>query len=390
MRLKHLTGALFWLYAIDRVGKTITIAHFMGKRRPKMPDPAPTITLLQPITLGASDLQAALEARAKLRYPANIQHLLVCDRGDSMSKGICNRWIKEHRGLDALIIEVESEGGIASKTAKLQAGLAHAANDIVVCVDDDIILRPDAVRTLIPYLAEPGAGAAFGIACYIDWSNLPSGLMSAFVNTNALFTYIPGTYLTEPFTITGHIFAVPRVLLLRSGGFSGLENNIADDHILAERIRNAGLRVIQSPMIYDVVNHLPAMRDYAAQMKRWFVFPRQALIPLMTPKQQAITLLLSLGNMIPGLMALIALITRKRIAISALIQTMAIFNITHTLAETLYLKHHPPITRRLLLTLSALISPIQIAASLLSNNDIVWRGRRLKIERGGGFVEDRR
>lgn len=380
-----LTTLLSWLYILDRAAKTAAVAHFFGKKKPAAS--LPSVTLLQPITLGASNLQSALEARSNLQYSAPIQHLLLCDAGDLVSQGICKSWIAKHPDLQVTIVEVESPGGMASKTAKLQAGLTHVANEVVCCVDDDIILRHDALSTMIPYLCPPKAGAVFGLACYTDWSNLPSSLMSAFVNSNALLTYIPGTYVTEPFTITGHIFAVRRSTLNEVGGFEGLENNIADDHILAEKVRGAKLLIVQTPMIYDVENHFNTFAQYAAQMKRWFVFPRQALMPLMSPKEQAITLALSAGNMIPSVLLITALLTRKRSAFAAFARSMAAFNIAYTLCEKLYLKRSTPLWRRPIVALIALLSPLQIIASLFSGDEIEWRGRRLRIERGGDFTD---
>ena len=388
-RVDRIASALSWAYIVDRGLKFAVVAHFFGRRPPSGPETWPSITLLQPVTRGASSLRVVLDARAALDYPARIQHLLVCDAGDAASRVVCRDWMARHPHLDAAIVEVESEGGVASKTAKLEAGLARATGDVVCCVDDDIVLRLDTLRVMLPYLGENGVGAVFGLACYTEWSNLPSSLMSAFVNSNALLTYVPGAYLTEPFTITGHIFAARRDLLERVGGFAGLENNIADDHLLAEKVRGARLRAEQTPMVYDVENHLRTLSEYAAQMKRWFVFPRQALVPLMTPREQAITVALSLGNMIPTTLAVLALLTRRRRAVAALARSMAAFGIVYAACERLYLKRHTPPRRWAAVAVSALLAPLQIVGALVSNDEIEWRGRRLRIRRGGGFTEIR-
>jgi ceramide glucosyltransferase len=386
-KLDKIAATLSWVYIIDRGLKFAAVAHFFGRRPPPGPETWPSVTLLQPITRGASSLRAVLDARAALVYPAGIQHLLVCDAGDAASQRVCRDWLARHPHLDAAIAEVESARRIASKTAKLEAGLARATGDVVCCVDDDIVVRPDTLLCMLPYLGEKGVGAVFGLACYTDWSNLPSSLMSAFVNSNALLTYVSGTYLTEPFTITGHIFAVRRDLLARVGGFAGLENNIADDHLLAEKVRGERLRAAQTPMVYDVENHLRTLSEYAAQMKRWFVFPRQALMPLMTPREQAITVALSLGNMIPTTLAVLALLTRRRRAIAALARSMAAFGIVYAACERLYLKRHTPPRRWAAVAVSALLAPLQIVGALISNDEIEWRGRRLRIRRGGEFTE---
>lgn len=385
---------LSWVYVLERAAKMAAVVHFFGKQRPHEPDAWPGVTLLQPITRGASDLRAALDARARLDYAEEIQHLLVCDAADGVSQAACEEWIERNPGLKASIVSVEAAGAqigapIASKIAKMQAGIALAVGEVVCCVDDDIILRPKALRVMLPYLYEPGAGAVFGLACYTDWGNLPSSLMSAFVNANALLTYVPGTYPAEPFTITGHIFALRRETLDEVGAFAGLENNAGDDHVLARKIRDMGMRAVQTPMIYDVENHLNGMADYAAQMKRWFVFPRQMLLPMLTLREKAVTFGLSTGNVIPGLLLLLSLLTRRRAPLKALGRSMAAFSVVYLLCEIVYLKRTTPLWRWPVVALAALVAPAQIVAALFSSNEVEWRGRRIRIEVGGDFTDVR-
>jgi len=374
---------LLALFALDRLLKMAAVIHFFGKPRPPAPDSWPSVTLLQPVTRGANSLSAALNARAALEYPAHIQHLLVCDASDAESRAICRRWVARWPELDARIIAVESSGGIALKTVKLQAGLSYAEGEVVCCVDDDIILRPYAFRTMLPYLYQRKAGAVFGLACYTDWSNLPSSLMSAFVNSNALLTYIPATYLTRPFTITGHLFALRRDTLERLGDFKGLERSIADDHDLARRLRAAGLHAVQTPTIYDVENHLPTIRTYFDQMKRWFVIPRQSLMPFMTAGELLVTFVGSAGNFIPAILALIAAYRRREDAVRLLAISQAILAALYAFCELFYLKRSAPLRRRWLVNVVGLVSPLQIVAALLSSDEIEWRGRKLRIKQGG-------
>ena len=81
-RLNRLAWFLAALYALDRLLKLLAVHRFL--RRPAPPAPAqwPSVSLVQPITRGASDLPGALACRAALRYAGHVQHILICDRGD--------------------------------------------------------------------------------------------------------------------------------------------------------------------------------------------------------------------------------------------------------------------------------------------------------------------
>ena len=263
-QLRNGVARLSWLlagiYVLDRALKMAAVIQFFRQPEPVGPPSGegwPSVSLLQPITRGASNLPAALACRAALTYPGALQHILICDAGDSNTLALCRDWLAELPQLDATILAVSVQGqAIASKVEKLNAGLADADGEILCFVDDDINLRPDAVQRLVGELLQPGVGAVFGLACYTDWSNPWSSLLSGFVNSNALLNYIPLARLTEPYTITGHLYALKRSTFTDIGGLAGLDERIDDDHELARRVRRAGYRCVQSAVIYDVENHL--------------------------------------------------------------------------------------------------------------------------------------
>lgn len=383
-----LAWGLLGVFAVDRALKLASVVHFFRRKPPRPPSPWPAVTLLQPISQGASDLRAALLARAKLDYPAQVQHLFVCDEADEESQAACRDLMRESPGLSGEVVVVpRGASPMSFKTVKLQAGMSHATGDVVCCVDDDVVLRTDALTTLVPYLYEPKAGAVFGLACYTSWRNLPTSLMSAFVNANALLSYIPLTYMAEPFTITGHCYALRREVLQAVGEFRGMEQHFGDDHELAWRLRDKGLLSAQTPLVYDVVNHFDTLREYAAQMKRWFVFPRQMLLPAMTNRERAVSFAGSAGNLVPGLLLLLALVTRGPAPVRSLASSLGLSAVIYALCERLYLKRRTPLKCWPFTLAATLIAPFQVVWALLSDDVIEWRGRRVRVLKGGQYQE---
>lgn len=383
--LDRLVIACALLFALDRLLKLLAVVHFM--RRPPDPAPAawPSVSLVQPITHGATNLADNLRARAALAYPSTVQHLLVCDEGDDQSREECHALLADYPHLQAeLVVVSSSEGAPTSKITKLRAGLALASGEVICSIDDDVAPRPDTLSRLLAPLQAANNGAVFGLACYTSWDDTWSSLMSAFVNANALLSYVPLCYLVEPFTITGHLFALRRATLDAVGGFDGMEQRIDDDHELARRIRRAGLRVVQTPVIYDVANKLDR-RSYAAQMHRWFVIPREAMLPWLTARERLMLVVGSCGNLLPGLIALLAVVTRRRTAWLMLGTTLTLHTAVYALCEHRYLKRGTPLWRRPLVILTALATPFHIIWAILSGNAIRWRGQRLYLRRGGYF-----
>jgi ceramide glucosyltransferase len=370
------------LFALDRAWKQAAVWHFFRRPRPADPAAWPAVSLLQPITRGAVELALTLRSRLELDYPAPIQHLLICDQADAGSQRSCRELAAAFPAADIRLILVDSAGPIASKIEKLQAALPIAAGDVLAFVDDDVRLRPAALRELLPYLDEPRAGSAFGLACYVNWRTWPGSAMSAFVNANALLNYIPLCYLSEPFTITGHCFALRREVFAAAGGLEGMAGRIDDDHELARRVRRAGLRNIQTPMIYDVDNDLPAWRDYGRQMQRWFVLPRLLMLPQLSRRDRLVTALGGAGNILPTLSAILAALGGRR-GRRGMLATAIVWLATYLIGERRYLGRPAPLGRWPALAIAAIVAPAQIVRGLLRGDEIHWRGQRLRIGRDG-------
>jgi ceramide glucosyltransferase len=385
--LDRLACVLAALFALDRLLKLLAVVSFFRRPQPASPERWPTVTLLQPITRGASNLLAALRTRARLAYPASMQHLLICDAQDRESQAIVAAYLDEFPELCAELILVEPEnsmpGAVARKLDKLQAALPHTSGEVLCFVDDDVLLRPDSLRVLVPYLFQPEVGLAFGLPCFTNWQTVWSSLISALINAHMLLSFVSLTFLTAPIRINGHVFAFRREIFEHVGGFDGMERQIDDEFAIPQRLRAYNLRAAQTPAIYDIDNALDSARAYNRQFKRWFVMPRQAMMPSLTPQQKLITALMSFTLPLPGIVALLALWTRRRLAWLALIGSLGIFAGVYALCERRYLQRPMPLKRWLLLSVVAVWTPLQIVWTMWRGNEVEWRGQRLLLRRDG-------
>jgi ceramide glucosyltransferase len=330
-------------------------------------------------------LHNALQARAWLDYPATIQHVLICDTTDEVSQAIVASFLADFPALQAQVVLVQPEKGraVVSKIEKLQAALPQATGHVFCFVDDDVSLRPHSLKVLVPYLFEPEAGVAFGLPCFTNWQTIWSSLISGLINAHMVLSFVALTYLTNPFRINGHIFAFRREIFQQMGGFDGLEQHIDDEYEIAKRVRTHSLRAMQTPLIYDIDNALPTRQAYTRQFKRWFVMPRQAMMPSLTTLECMIAGLSSLTLPIPSILALLTLLTRRRSTVVALSTTLTLFGTAYALCEKGYLQRRTPLRGWLLLPVVAIWLPLHILWTLLLNNEVDWRGQRLRLLRNG-------
>jgi ceramide glucosyltransferase len=379
--LTSLAIALAALYILDRTWKMATIVHFFRQPSPPAPGIWPTLSLIQPVTASSNDLRAVLTRRAKDLYPGKLEQIIVFDAEDVASQNLCHEIMDQFPAWQPRIVQVQ-EPGVAMKAVKQLAGLEQATGEVVCFVDDDILLRPETLPILVCHL-QKGVGAAFGLACYTNWQTIWGGLMSSFVNSNVLLNYIPITYLTDPYTITGHIYALRRANFDAVGGLTGMAQRLDDDHELARRVIRGGLLNCQTPAIYDVDNQLSTLTAFLAQMKRWFVFPRETMLPGTSPRQKIITMATTLHNLLPGLMLLVALF--QPAARTVLAVCLLIFYAIYSWGTYVYLKSRTPLWAWPLLLLVVLILPFLILLLLFSDSTIQWRGQKIHVKRGGEY-----
>ena len=369
------------LYMLDRMWKMATIVHFFRHAYPPEPQVRSTLSLIQPVTDSPNDLRAVLALRAQKLYPGKVEQIIIFDAEDTRSQDICRSVMAQFVSWQPKIV-LAQDVGIAMKTVKQLAGLERATGEVVCFVDDDILLRPETLPSLVRYL-QAGTGATFGLACYTNWQTLWGGLMSAFVNANVLLNYIPVTYLTNPYTITGHIYAMSRTNFDAVGGLTGMAQRLDDDHELARRVMRGGLLNCQTPAIYDVDNHLSTLTAFLAQMKRWFVFPRETMLPGTSLRQQILTMAASLPNLLPGFILLVALV--QPAAWLALAVCLLVFYTIYIWSTQAYLKCRTPLWAWPLLLLVAVVLPFLILVLLFSDSTIQWRGQKIHVKRGGEY-----
>ncbi len=382
--MQLLTWLVPLLYAIDRALRLATISRFFRRPLPPAPSVWPSITVIVPVTRSPNDLRTALAVHAGLDYPAPVQHLFVCDLGDSATQALVRDVIAAQPDWNArMLLARPAAGAIATKITKLQTALPIAQGAIFCFVDDDVCLPADALQILVRYLQVPGVGAVFGLARYTAWETPWSSLMSLFVNAWALPSYVPLSYLMEPYTITGHCFALRRDHFAAIGGLSGMAQRVDDDHELARRVRAHGLRCVQTPLIYAIENRLATAQAHHAQFRRWFILPRQTMLPQLTRRERALTALASVGNLLPPLTLILALVRRRRSSLTALASCLLLFFGSYAWLDRRYLGGGTPARRWPLLLITALLTPLQMIAASMGEPVILWRGQWLRIRRDG-------
>lgn len=349
--------------------------------------PPRLVSILQPILSGDPTLPQTLAHNLAAHSTYAREFLWLVDEDDTLGQATCTALIAAHPDAGVrLLLQPPPPQGANPKTFKLVNGLAAARGDVICVLDDDTMLPAGGLEQCLPYLAQPGAGLAFGLPYQVNFTNAWSGLIALFVNTNSLPTYVPYASLHEPVTINGMFYALRRTTLDQLGGFDGLEPILADDFAVAQRVRSHGLHLVQTPLRHAISTQVPSLHRYLSLMQRWFIFPRESLLRHLPWREQVLVYALALvPTLLPPLLLLGLLLWPS----TPLATLLALYFATSWAAflhlDRAYLGHPTPTAWSLLVPALQVVFPLQLLAALLLPQRITWRGHVMQVERGGSF-----
>jgi ceramide glucosyltransferase len=364
-----------------------TVEHFFRRPRPAPRRRVNRVSILQPILSGDPTLARTLGHNLATPCAVPREFIWLVDEEDRVAQQICSDLCAAY--LDAGVqiqLLPRAPQGQNPKTFKLVRGLAAATGDVICVLDDDTMLPAGGLELCLPYLDEPGAGLAFGLPYQVNFGNPWSSLVAAFVNSSSLLTYIPYTALHEPVTINGMFYALRRETLAAIGGFAGLEPILADDFAIAQRVRQHGYWLVQTPLCHAISTHVAGPRRYLSLIQRWFIFPRESLMRHLPWHEQALVYGLALFPTLAPLLLLVGLVVWPALPLALLLLTYLGYH--YLLCQDWnrrYLRGATPLSKSWLWPVLQIVFPLQLLAALLLPQRINWRGHVMQVERGGGF-----
>ncbi|MGF1426421.1 glycosyltransferase [Kitasatospora sp. LaBMicrA B282] len=153
------------------------------------------------------------------------------------------------------------------KPAALNAGIAHAAHDVILMVDADTVLAPGAVARLAAAFADPSVGAVAGNTKVANRTGLlPLWQHLEYVMSFGLERRLFDLFGASP-TVPGAIGAFRRSALESCGGISA--DTIAEDTDIAMALCRAGWRVVYRGDAHASTHVPTTVRELWHQRYRW-------------------------------------------------------------------------------------------------------------------------
>ena len=352
-------------------------------------------TAVQPILSGDTRLEEDLTAN--LKNTENMKFIWLVDKSDSTAIKTVEKILEKENYSDRVEVykldDVPQE--VNPKIFKLAQIVDKIKTEYTVILDDDSVMDRKRLDELSIYEKDKSEWIATGIPFNSNISGFYSKLISAFINSNSIFSYFSMSFLKENRTINGMFYILRTDILKRYNAFEEIKYWLCDDLALATYLLSKNVRIIQSTIFCNVRNTVPDLKKYILLMKRWLLFGNvymknafsvnflfMILFPTILP---TMLLFLSFYLGINYLLTVFYLFISKVVLFYVI--RLSIYRVKREEKEkksekTVFMTLLFQITQLLYELISEFMLPFMLLYTLLTPPVIIWRNKKIRVKDG--------
>jgi cellulose synthase/poly-beta-1,6-N-acetylglucosamine synthase-like glycosyltransferase len=261
-------GYAILVYILFYIGLVATvfyiINYFTYYRKKKDPPEATdkTVTILIPAYNEEKSIDKTIESALAIDYPKNkIEIIVINDGSKDRTYGIAKKLASKHKRVRVFTKE---NGG---KGSALNLGLKKAKGEIVVSMDADTFVKPDALKKMVGYFREKRVmSVSPSMALY-----KPKSIWARAVQIE----YFLGVFLRKSFATVNAIHVTPgafsayrKSFFDKYGGYD--EGNLTEDLEVALRIQDKGYVIENAPEAVARTVSPESFKGLLMQRRRWY------------------------------------------------------------------------------------------------------------------------
>lgn len=350
-------------------------------------------TIVQPILSGDPRLEDDLIAN--LKNTADIKFIWLVDKSDKIAIQTVENILKNKNYSNRIEIyyldDVPQE--INPKIFKLEQVVDKIKTEYTIILDDDSVIDRKRLDELSIYEEDKTEWIVTGIPFNYNIKGFYSKLISAFINSNSIFSYFSLSFLKENKTINGMFYILRTDILKKYSAFENIKYWLCDDFALATHLLSKDVKIIQSTIFCNVRNTVPSFKRYILLMKRWLLFSNVYMKNAFSIKFLFIILL-------PTLLPTVLLFLSFYLGINYLVLTLnffigkvALFYIIRlfiyqgvreekTSKKSDFIVFSPQTKELLYELLSEFLLPLMLIYTLLTPPVILWRNKKIRVKDG--------
>jgi ceramide glucosyltransferase len=248
------------------------------RRCPRAHGDLPAISVLKPLKGVDDDLFENLVSLASQDYP-HFELLLGCEDPADPALAVARRLQRQFPDVTIRILAGADARGCNPKVNNLRMLARCAAHDWLLVSDASVRARPDYLQAMASELL-PGVGLVSSVLVGSGEQNWGARLDNLQMNSFVVRGVCGAEVLASHACVVGKSMLFQNSELARLGGFELVENILAEDYVLGQRFRDAGLGVVLSSHLLCSVSSRRSLADFCARQVRWSQMRRQ-LAPMM-------------------------------------------------------------------------------------------------------------
>ena len=349
-------------------------------------------TVLQPILSGDPRLEEDLIAN--LKNTTDMKFIWLVDKSDKVAINTVENILKDKNYSNRIEVyyldDVSQE--LNPKIFKLTQVVDKIKTEYSIILDDDAVIDRKKLDELSVYEKDKSEWIATGIPFNYNIKGFYSKLISAFINSNSIFSYFSMSFLKENKTINGMFYILRTDILKKYSAFDEIKYWLCDDLALATYLLSKKVKIIQSTIFCNVRNTVPSLKRYILLMKRWLLFSNVYMKNAFSVKFLFIILLPTLLPTILLFFSFYLGIDYLVIVLNLFIGKIALFHIVrlfiyqgreeeNSSKKSLFV-FSPQTTEILYELLSEFLLPFMLIYTLLTPPVILWRNKKIRVKDG--------
>ena len=349
-------------------------------------------TVLQPILSGDPRLEEDLIAN--LKNTTDMNFIWLVDKSDKVAIDTVESILKDKNYSNRIEVyyldDVPQE--LNPKIFKLAQVVDKIKTEYSIILDDDAVIDRKKLDELSVYEKDKSEWIATGIPFNYNIKGFYSKLISAFINSNSIFSYFSMSFLKENKTINGMFYILRTDILKKYSAFDEIKYWLCDDLALATYLLSKKVKIIQSTIFCNVRNTVPSLKRYILLMKRWLLFSNVYMKNAFSTKFLFIILLPTLLPTILLFFSFYLGIDYLVIILNLFIGKIALFHIVrlfiyqgnyeeNSFKKSLFV-FSPQTTELLYELLSEFLLPFMLIYTLLTPPVILWRNKKIRVKDG--------
>jgi len=349
-------------------------------------------TVLQPILSGDPRLEEDLTAN--LKNTTDMNFIWLVDKSDKVAKNTVENILKDKNYSNRIEVYYLDDvpQDLNPKIFKLAQVVDKIKTEYSIILDDDAVIDRKKLNELSVYEKDKDEWIVTGIPFNYNIKGFYSKLISAFINSNSIFSYFSLSFLKENKTINGMFYILRIDILKKYSAFDEIKYWLCDDLALATYLLSKKVKIIQSTIFCNVRNTVPSLKRYILLMKRWLLFSNVYMKNAFSTKFLFIILLPTLLPTILLFFSFYLGIDYLVIVLNLFIGKIALFHIVrlfiyqgnykeNSFKKSLFV-FSPQTTEILYELLSEFLLPFMLIYTLLTPPVILWRNKKIRVKDG--------